>query len=224
MSRINTSTDIMMNSTNINMMNSIQNLDPIIGTLIDLITNTKHATDCKHVMAVALHQQGITTFDHLCEFPYSAEFHGRFSYYKQQDSGTINGKDVFIVIGIKMYIQWLVLWCIHRKENKNDPKSNNPLEWTQDEFRRFKTGCRNYSITPTTEPTIGYDEYINNKNRSIMNDANVICVNIDEVINECDIISSNDVVVDKICLPSQKTGYLSRYVIFRSRCLRLWFG
>ena len=167
-------------------MNSIQNLDPIIGTLIDLITNTNHATDCKHVMAVALHQQGITTFDHLREFPYSAEFHGRFSYYKQQDSGTINGKDVFIVVGIKMYIQWLVLWCIHRKENKNDHNSNNPLEWTKDEFRRFKTGCRNYSITPTTGPTIGYDEYINNKNRSIMNDATVIGVDIDEVINECD--------------------------------------
>ena len=87
-------------------MNSIQNLDPIIGTLIDLITNTKHATDCKYVMAVALHQQGITTFDHLREFPYSAEFHGRFSYYKQQDAkvGTINGKGVFIVQGIKIYI------------------------------------------------------------------------------------------------------------------------
>ena len=170
MSRINTST---LPSVT---MNSIQILDPIIGTLINLITNTKHATDCKHVMAVALHQHGITTFDHLCEFPYSAEFHGRFSYYKQQDAdvGTINGKDVFIVVGIKMYIQWLVLWCIHRKENKNDPKSNNPLEWTQDEFCHFKTGCRSYSITPTIGPTIRYDEYINNKNQSTVNDTNPV--------------------------------------------------
>ena len=68
MSRTNTSTDIisrnkedtvssvMMNSTNITMTNSIQNLDPIIGTLINLVTNEKHATDQKYIMAVALHQ------------------------------------------------------------------------------------------------------------------------------------------------------------------------
>ena len=172
------------------MMNSIKNLDPIVEALINLVTQDIFIIDGNCVMAVALHQQGITTFDFLCEFPFSAEFQGRFSYYKQRDAnvGTVNGKDVFIIEGIKMYIRWLILWCIHRKENNNDPKSNNPLTWTHNEFRTFKIGYRSCSITPIRRPTTGYDEYINNKNRSIMNDATVIGVDIDEVINECDIM------------------------------------
>ena len=95
-----------------------------------------------------------------------------------------------------MYICWFVLWCIHRKEIKNDPESNNPLAWTHDVFRTFRGGCKFRSITPTIGPTTGYNKYINNRNRSIMHDDTVISVDIDEVVSKSDIISSNDVVVD----------------------------
>ena len=52
------------------MMNSINNLDPIVKKLIDLIKVDEDTVDGHSVMAVAFCQQGITTFEHLCNFPY----------------------------------------------------------------------------------------------------------------------------------------------------------
>ena len=83
MSCINTSSSDAGNGINVGntagtvpsvMTNSIKNVDLIIKTLIKLVTETEYITGGGYVIAVALHQQGITTFEHLCEFPFGAEF------------------------------------------------------------------------------------------------------------------------------------------------------
>ena len=52
------------------MTNSVPHLLPILGDLIKLITNSKPTIDGTCVMAVALHQQGICTFETLQSFNY----------------------------------------------------------------------------------------------------------------------------------------------------------
>ena len=127
------------------MMTSIENLDPEIKALIKLVESNHYTIDGNCVMAVTLHQQGITTFKHLREFPFRAEFERRFSSYKRHDAdvGTTNGTDVILSI-TKTYLRFLFLWTIHQ----NDEKSNNPLAWTYDEYRAFCHDCR-YSRTTT---------------------------------------------------------------------------
>ena len=53
------------------MMNFIQNLDPIIRTVLNLITRKKYTIDGTCVMAVALYQQGIFDLEDLQKFSYA---------------------------------------------------------------------------------------------------------------------------------------------------------
>ena len=133
------------------MTNSVPHLAPILGDLIKLITNSNPTIDGTCVMAVALHQQGIRTFENLQSFNYKDDFHNCFTTYKEHDTdvGTNSGPDIVIIQGIKMYIQWLIIWAIYREDDSdNDANYNKPNTWTRDEFRKFKTGCRNGTIIP----------------------------------------------------------------------------
>ena len=48
-----------------------------------------------------------------------------------------------------MYIQWPIIWAIYREsDSNNDANWNKPNQWTHNEFRKFKTGCRNGTIIP----------------------------------------------------------------------------
>ena len=177
MSRINISTDIKGTVLSV-MMNTIKNLDPKVETLINLATYD-YTNRC--IMAVALHQQGITTFEHLHEFPFYTEFFGRFTYCKEKDTdvGTTNSKDIAIPADVHTRLHRIFLWCIHRKEDINDPESNNPLVWTRDELYEFLTGVRDHSITSFMGydlHVVQYKEYINNKNRSTTNNNNNVVI------------------------------------------------
>lgn len=105
-----------------------------------------------------------------------------------------------------MYICWLFLWCIHRRKNNNDPELNNLLARTFDEFHDFIIGCNNYSITHFIgygdgKSDIGYDTSINNQNRGIVNDTNVV-VDSDDTIIKRDIIPLNNDLVDSDVISS----------------------
>ena len=103
------------------------------------------------VMAVAFHQQNILNLEGLQNFNYRDEFHNSFSSYKANDTdaGTNSGADIAIVQGIKMYIQWLLIWVIYRHDHPDhDANWNKPDLWTYDEFHKFKIGCRNGTIIP----------------------------------------------------------------------------
>lgn len=97
--------------------------------LINLVTEDEYSIDGNCIMAVALHQQGITMFEHLRDFLFYTEFLGRFTYYieKDVDVGIVNGTNVVMPPVVQRYFFWLFIWCIQRKENTNDLDSNNPL-------------------------------------------------------------------------------------------------
>ena len=178
MSCINNNTDdrnaIMVGNTGVTvpskMMNSSKILDPIVERLINLVEDVDEDT-LNGVIATTFCQQGITTFEHLCNFPYYAEFYGRFTYYKEKDAdvNTTNGNDLAIPDNVLISIHWLLLWCIHRKEDKNDPESNNPSVWTHDEIIDF---ARRNKKSRNDPGYVGYDEYINNKNKCTTNNNN----------------------------------------------------
>lgn len=102
-------------------------------------------------MAVALHQQGIYDLNDIQTFDYNHDFEDCFAYYKEhdKDTGTNNGKDIIITAGIKANIRWLICWCIYKDDTTiNNPKGNDPEQWTFNKFRHFKTGCCNNTIIP----------------------------------------------------------------------------
>mmetsp|Transcript_26875 Transcript_26875/g.30211 ORF Transcript_26875/g.30211 Transcript_26875/m.30211 type:complete len:80 (+) Transcript_26875:974-1213(+) len=78
MSCINTSTDdrndIIVGNTEgtvqSKMMNSSKILDPIVERLINFVEVDEDTLNCDSVITTAFRQQGITTFEHLCNFPY----------------------------------------------------------------------------------------------------------------------------------------------------------
>ena len=175
MSCINNNTDdrnaIMVGNTGVTvpskMMNPSKILDPIVESLINLVEDVDEGIPYG-VMATTFRQQGITTFEHLCNFPYYAEFYGRFTYYKEKDAdvNTTSGNDVAIPDNVVVSIHWLLLWCIHRNGDKEDPESNNPSVWTHDEFIDFAYNNKKSRHDPQY---VGYDEYTNNKNQYATN-------------------------------------------------------
>ena len=96
------------------MTNSVRNLTPTIQKLIKVITDSNIKIDGDCVMAVVFHQQGIYSFYNLQMFDFTTEFENSFSTYKAKDAdvGTNSGTDVFIRMGIKIYIRWLLLWIV----------------------------------------------------------------------------------------------------------------
>ena len=146
------------------LMSSNKSLDPIVENLINLVEDIEIGISYG-VMATTLRQQGITTFEHLCNFPYYDEFYGRFTYYKENDAdvNTSSGNDIALPDSVVVSIHWLLLWCIHRHQDEDDPSSNNPSVWTHDEFIDF---ANNNNISRHDPQYVGYDEYTNNKTPS----------------------------------------------------------
>ena len=66
-------------------MSSGTNLDSVVKKLINLVEVDEYTVDGDSIIATAFRQQGITTFEHLCSFPYYEESYGRFTYYKEKD-------------------------------------------------------------------------------------------------------------------------------------------
>ena len=102
--------DIMVGNTGVTvpskMINSSKILDPIVERLINLVEVDEDTLNGNSVIATAFRQQGITTFKHLCNFPYYAEFYGRFTYYKEKDAdvNTTHGNDIAIPYNVLVSI------------------------------------------------------------------------------------------------------------------------
>ena len=88
------------------MTNSDKNHTPAIQKLTKVITDSNIKIDGDCDMAVALQQQGIHNFTDLQMFDIRYEFENSFTTYtaKDTDVGTNSQPDVFIRMGIKMYI------------------------------------------------------------------------------------------------------------------------
>ena len=69
----------------------------------------------------------------------------------------------YIPDSVLISIHWLLLWCIHQKEDKNNPESNNPSVWTRDKINDFAIHNNKSRHNPEY---VQYDGYINNKNQS----------------------------------------------------------
>ena len=125
MSHINTSTHIIgrnkEDTVSPIMTNSVKNLKPAIQQSIKVITDNDIMIDVECVMTVAFHQQGIYSFYDLQMFDFTNDFDNCSSTYKAKDTnvGTNSGTDVFIKIGTKMYIQWILCWTRYREDNKD---------------------------------------------------------------------------------------------------------
>ena len=110
MSRINTSTNIIgrnkKGTVSLIMTNSVKNLTPAIQKLIKVIADSNIKIDGDCVMVVAFQQQGIHNFNNLQIFDLQYKFKNSFTTYKAKDAdvGTNSGTDVFIRMGIKMYV------------------------------------------------------------------------------------------------------------------------